>query len=76
MKLKQRILILSAILLPLLSNAQCAMCRAVLENSGDSSKAEGINQGIMYLMVFPYVLIGGLGVFIWWHLKKHKKTES
>lgn len=40
------------------SNAQCAMCRAALESEGNTAKAKGINDGIVYLMVFPYILIG------------------
>ena len=39
-------------------NAQCAMCRAVLESGADNSTAEGINNGIVYLMAIPYVLVG------------------
>ncbi len=38
--------------------AQCAMCRAVLESSGDNAVAEGINNGIVYLMAIPYILVG------------------
>jgi len=41
------------------SFSQCAMCKAVVEN-GDVSMAEGVNNGITYLMVFPYLLIGVL----------------
>ena len=40
------------------SNAQCAMCRAALESEGNTAKAKGINDGIVYLMVIPYVLVG------------------
>ena len=36
--------------------AQCAMCRAVVEQGGEEV-AEGINSGIVYLMAFPYLLI-------------------
>jgi len=39
-------------------NAQCAMCRAVLESGTDTSAAEGINNGIVYLMAIPYILVG------------------
>jgi hypothetical protein len=39
-----------------LSQAQCAMCKAVVE-SGDSAFAEGINNGILYLMATPYLLL-------------------
>jgi uncharacterized membrane protein len=34
------------------------MCRAALESEGNTAKAKGINDGIVYLMVFPYILIG------------------
>ena len=44
-------------------NAQCAMCKAVVE-SGDISQAEGLNSGILYLMIFPYLLVGALFYFI------------
>lgn len=38
------------------TNAQCAMCRAALESEGNQAKAKGINDGIVYLMVIPYLL--------------------
>lgn len=57
------------------SQAQCAMCRAVLESQEDNSAAKGINNGIMYLMAFPYLLVGGIGVAIYRHRKKNRKEE-
>jgi hypothetical protein len=41
------------------ADAQCAMCKAVIEN-GNEPMAEGVNNGITYLMVFPYLLVGFL----------------
>ena len=58
------------------AQAQCAMCRAVLESQEDTSAAKGINNGIMYLMAFPYLLVGGIGVAIYRHRKKNKKEEA
>lgn len=52
-----------------LSNAQCAMCRAVLESEEGQSAAEGINNGIVYLMVIPYLLVGGVGFLVYKKLK-------
>lgn len=52
-------------------SAQCAMCKAVIEN-GDVPMAEGINNGITYLMVFPYVLVGIL-FFVIYRFKKRSK---
>jgi hypothetical protein len=49
--------------------AQCAMCKAVVE-SGNASEAEGLNTGILYLMAFPYLLVGGLLYFIYKNRKK------
>jgi len=51
--------------------AQCAMCKAVVEN-GDVSMAEGVNNGITYLMVFPYLLIAVLLYAIYAYKKKAK----
>ncbi|WP_254712775.1 hypothetical protein [Polaribacter sp. AHE13PA] len=51
-----------------ISFSQCAMCKAVVEN-GDSSMAEGINNGITYLMVFPYLLVGLL-LFVIYRYKR------
>ena len=34
---------------------QCAMCRAVLESGADQKTAESLNDGIVYLMIIPYV---------------------
>lgn len=42
-----------------MANAQCAMCKAVVE-SGDLDEAKGLNTGILYLMIFPYILVGAL----------------
>lgn len=52
-------------LLPWFMEAQCAMCRAVLESGDNQEVAEGINNGILYLMAVPYILIGVLGFFIY-----------
>ena len=53
------------------SFSQCAMFKAVVE-TGDVTMAEGINNGITYLMVFPYLLIGVLFYFIYRYKKGAK----
>jgi hypothetical protein len=35
------------------------MCKAVVE-SGDQGMAAGVNDGIVYLMLFPYLLVAVL----------------
>ena len=63
-------------LLPTLASAQCAMCRAVLESEGSEATAQGINDGIVYLMIFPYLLIGGIAFFIYRSYKNKKPSSS
>lgn len=59
-----------------LLNPQCAMCRAVLESEEDNSTAKGINNGIKYLMIIPYILVGGVFYFIYKSRKKDKEMGS
>jgi hypothetical protein len=57
------------------TNAQCAMCRAVLESEEGQSTAEGVNSGIMYLMSIPYILVAGFGFIIYWKFFRAKKLN-
>ncbi|MBC8767206.1 hypothetical protein H4O18_04305 [Arenibacter sp. BSSL-BM3] len=70
-KIKYLVLILtiSFLLFPNFSEAQCAMCRAVLESEGSEAAAKGINNGIVYLMAVPYLLVAGLFFFIYKRMK-------
>jgi len=70
------VMIFAFCLLPLASlNAQCAMCRAALETEEGGVKAEAVNDGILYLMVIPYLLVGILGFAIYRMYFKKKKSE-
>ena len=52
-------IVLVLVLLPNITEAQCAMCKASVESSQGqkNSVAGGLNTGILYLMAVPYVLI-------------------
>lgn len=63
---------LASCLFSLSSNAQCAMCRAALEGEGNIKKAEAVNDGIVYLMMIPYVLMAAVGFFIFRMYQKKK----
>ncbi|MCB0371489.1 MAG: hypothetical protein KDD31_00610 [Muricauda sp.] len=65
MKLKIIVVLLVLLAFPSVMDAQCAMCRAVVESEADGKTAEGINNGIVYLMAVPYVLVAGLFYFIY-----------
>ncbi len=55
-----------------LMKAQCAMCRAVVEQGGEET-AEGINSGIVYLMAFPYLIIA---IFVFLLYRNWRKNNS
>ncbi|QED38071.1 hypothetical protein FK178_10205 [Antarcticibacterium arcticum] len=75
MKVKLGIFLL-LLLMPALAEAQCAMCRAVLESEDSQAAAQGINDGIVYLMVFPYLLMGGIAFFIYRSFRSKKDPSS
>jgi hypothetical protein len=55
------------------ANAQCAMCRAALTSEGNATQAAAVNDGIVYLMVIPYILVAGIGYAIY-RMKKNKSS--
>ena len=60
------------------ASAQCAMCRATLENNisnGNIGIAAGINFGIMYLFFSPYVFIIILA-YLWYRTSKRNANKS
>lgn len=65
--------LLSSFFFPLSSIAQCAMCRAAIESEGDVKKKEAVNDGIVYLMAIPYILVGGIGFAIY---RMYSKKEA
>jgi hypothetical protein len=55
--------------------AQCPMCKMAaesnLKNGGTAGK--GLNAGILYMLLTPYLLVGGLAY--WWFKNKKKVIE-
>lgn len=60
-----RLIILISLFFSIQASAQCAMCRASLESTGNKTKAESLNDGIVYLMAIPYVVVAVLGIVIY-----------
>ena len=52
------------------AQAQCSMCRAVLESEAGQETAKGINSGIIYLMAIPYLLVAFVGYQIFKMVRK------
>jgi hypothetical protein len=47
------------------------MCRAALTSEGNTEKAAAVNDGIVYLMAIPYLLVGGIGYAVY-RMRKNK----
>ena len=58
------------------SFSQCAMCRAALESEGNKTKVEAVNDGIVFLMAVPYIIVAVIGFAIYkMYFKKSASKE-
>lgn len=62
--------------------SQCAMCRATVESNvgtgstdSESQVGAGLNTGILYLMLIPYILVGTVG-FLWYKNSRKNKVKA
>ena len=72
-KLKLFLVFLLVFFISPFAQAQCAMCRAALESGGNDNQAAAVNDGIVYLMIIPYVLVAAIGLFVYNSRKKIAK---
>lgn len=72
--IKKLFLVIIALFFNFSTYAQCAMCRASLEGEGNVKKAEAVNDGIVYLMVIPYILAGFVAIIIYRMYSSRKKV--
>lgn len=54
--------------------AQCSICTKTAGQLGEK-KATGLNSGIVYLMLSPFVLVGFIGYKWWRGEKEYQSTE-
>ena len=77
MRLKVLFTIVLITLLSVGLYSQCPMCKIAaesnLENGGSAGK--GLNNGILYMLSLPYLLIGLIG-FIWYRNRRKEGEES
>ncbi|HAD15022.1 MAG TPA: hypothetical protein DCF33_21570 [Saprospirales bacterium] len=70
------LVLLLAFFLPLDAHAQCAMCKgaaeANLRQGGGDPK--GLNNGILYMLSIPYLLVGCIGYW-WWRNRRMEKEQ-
>jgi hypothetical protein len=61
-------------------DAQCAMCKAVVESNieggGGKTVGKGLNDGILYLMTIPYFIIGALAYMFYKNWKGNKSVNA
>ena len=60
------------------ASAQCAMCRATLENNvsnGNIGVAAGINFGILYLFFAPYIAVAVIS-WLWYRTSKSNERKE
>ncbi|RZL19936.1 MAG: hypothetical protein EOO89_01810 [Pedobacter sp.] len=57
------------------TQAQCSMCTISAEqgSKNGNTQSKGINDGIIYLLAFPYLLIAGIGIL--WYRNYRKKIH-
>lgn len=75
MKFIKYLFIIYTLFATAVSQAQCAMCRASLEGEGNVAKAQAVNDGIVYLMVIPYILAGFVAIIIYRMYKSRNKIK-
>ncbi|WP_425391721.1 hypothetical protein [Ekhidna sp.] len=76
--MKKALTLVVGLLIPMFNWAQCAMCRTQIKNNvsaGETSMAEGLNNGIMYLFFTPYIVVFAL-IFLWYRYSKTTKRVS
>jgi len=66
---RKYLILILFVMLSQVTHAQCAMCRAVLESEENKAIAEGVNNGIVYLMAIPYIIVAVLFYFVYKKMK-------
>lgn len=59
--------------------SQCPMCRTSVEsamNEETNNVGKGLNKGILYLLSFPYLLIGSIASVYFYKRYKNKKLKN
>jgi len=80
--MKYRILIIAGLLLafcflPFESMAQCAMCKGAAEANLKMGGGDpvGLNNGILYMLSIPYLLVGTIGYW-WWRNRRQDRDQA
>ena len=58
-------------------NAQCPMCRMSAESNlkNGGTEGKGLNNGILYMLATPYLLVGAIG-YVWYRNRRKEEDED
>lgn len=58
--------------------AQCVMCKAMATDNGmaNPEEARSLNNGILYILFIPYILMASMALLYFWYRKRHKKSQQ
>ena len=72
--IKKAALLTLSMLIWVVSNAQCAMCKGQLESTSDTGVGLAVNDGILYLLALPFII--GLTVAgLLWNINRKQKRQ-
>jgi len=79
--MKHKVLIFTVLFLgfylsPFESMAQCAMCKGAAEANLKMGGGDpvGLNNGILYMLSIPYLLVGTIGYW-WWRNRRQEREQ-
>ena len=68
------------LLSPTVASAQCAMCKQAVTSNIEGGEGKvvgrGLNEGILYLMSIPYLVLGGIGYMVWKNWKGGTSSQN
>lgn len=61
-----------------MAQAQCPMCKASVESNlaNGETKGAGLNKGIMFLLIIPYLAAGSIAFVYYRNYKLRKKRQE
>ncbi len=74
--IKPLLLILLVMVVAQVAYSQCAMCTEVADEASrnGNSAGDGINKGVLYLFLSPYLIVATIG-FILWRSRRKAQQE-
>ncbi|GBC98275.1 hypothetical protein HRbin17_00777 [bacterium HR17] len=63
--------VLTSLALTVSAAAQCALCKAAVQSSGNANLIGGLRAGILLLMVAPYLIVGVIAFAVY---RAHRRS--